>query len=80
MATLLGRGDAAGYSVVIAFVILVSAMPVGMPVVTTTVLAIGAREMARHKAIVNRCGCSRPSFHPLVSKTELRPSDPRASA
>lgn len=27
---------------------------VGMPVVTTTVLAVGAREMAREKAIVNR--------------------------
>ncbi|EIE22120.1 P-type ATPase [Coccomyxa subellipsoidea C-169] len=54
MATLLGRGDAAGYSVVIAFVILASTVPVGMPVVTGTVLAIGAREMARHKAIVNR--------------------------
>ena len=55
MAALLGRGEAPGYSIVIAFVILVSAMPVGMPVVTTAVLAIGAREMARHKAIVNRC-------------------------
>lgn len=29
--------------------------PVGMPVVTTTVLAIGAREMAKEKALVNRC-------------------------
>lgn len=54
MGALLGRGDAAGYSVVIAFVIMVSSMPVGMPVVTTTVLAIGAREMAKQKAIVNR--------------------------
>lgn len=26
----------------------------GMPVVTTTVLAIGAREMAKEKALVNR--------------------------
>ena len=26
----------------------------GMPVVTTTVLAVGAREMAKEKAIVNR--------------------------
>ena len=27
-----------------------------MPVVTTTVLAVGAREMAKEKAIVNRSG------------------------
>ena len=54
MAALLGRGDSAGYSVVIAVVVLVSTIPVGMPVVTATVLAVGARDMARHKAIVNR--------------------------
>jgi H+-transporting ATPase len=51
---LLVRGEQAGYSVVIVMVILVSTVPVGMPVVTTTVLAVGAREMAREKAIVNR--------------------------
>ena len=28
---------------------------IGMPVVTTTVLAIGARELANDKAIVSRC-------------------------
>lgn len=28
-----------------------------MPVVTTTVLALGAREMANEKALVNRYGC-----------------------
>ncbi len=54
LAALLGRGDSAGYSVVIAVVVLVSAIPIGMPVVTATVLAVGARDMARHKAIVNR--------------------------
>ena len=54
LGSLLGRGDSPGYSVVIAFVILVSSVPVGMPVVTTTVLAVGAREMAKQKAIVNR--------------------------
>jgi H+-transporting ATPase len=52
---LVGRGDSVGYAVVISFVILVSTIPIGMPVVTTTVLAVGAREMARQKAIVNRC-------------------------
>jgi H+-transporting ATPase len=54
LAVLLARGEEAGYSVVIAMVILVSTVPVGMPVVTTTVLAVGAREMAKEKAIVNR--------------------------
>ena len=54
LGALLGRGDSPGYSVVIAFVILVSSVPIGMPVVTTTVLAVGAREMAKQKAIVNR--------------------------
>ncbi|BDA48222.1 Plasma membrane ATPase 1 [Coccomyxa sp. Obi] len=54
LAALLGRGDSAGYSVVIAVVVLVSTIPIGMPVVTATVLAVGARDMARHKAIVNR--------------------------
>jgi H+-transporting ATPase len=43
-----------GYAVVTAFVIFVSVVPIGMPVVTTTVLAVGAREMAAEKAIVTR--------------------------
>ena len=60
LGALLGRGDSPGYSVVIAFVILVSSVPVGMPVVTTTVLAVGAREMAKQKAIVNRQSPSQP--------------------
>ena len=51
---LVGRGASAGYSIVTAFVIFVAAVPVGMPVVTTTVLAVGARQMAREKAIVTR--------------------------
>ena len=38
----------------IAFVILVSVVPIGMPVVTGAVLAAGAREMARERAIVTR--------------------------
>ena len=60
LGALLGRGDSPGYSVVIAFVILVSSVPVGMPVVTTTVLAVGAREMAKQKAIVYRQSPSQP--------------------
>lgn len=51
---LLARGASAGYSIVTAFVVLTSTIPIGMPVVTTTVLAVGAREMAKEKAIVNR--------------------------
>nr|AQM50087.1 P-type ATPase HA2 [Dunaliella maritima] len=43
-----------GYSIVTVFVIFTSVVPIGMPVVTTTVLAVGAREMAREKAIVTR--------------------------
>eukprot|EP00897_Mesotaenium_endlicherianum_P006539 jgi/Mesen1/5913/ME000030S05179 len=43
-----------GESFVIAFVILVAVVPIGMPLVTTAVLAVGAREMARNKAIVSR--------------------------
>lgn len=34
--------------------ILVSVVPIGMPVVTGAVLAAGAREMAQEKAIVSR--------------------------
>ena len=54
LAVLLARGEEVGYSIVTAMVILVSTVPVGMPVVTMTVLAVGAREMAKEKAIVNR--------------------------
>lgn len=35
--------------------ILVSVVPIGMPVVVGAVLAAGAREMAQEKAIVSRC-------------------------
>lgn len=52
---LVGRGASAGYALVTAFVIFVSSVPIGMPVVTTTVLAVGARQMAKEKAIVARC-------------------------
>ena len=51
---LLTRGASAGYSIVTSFVILTTAIPVGMPVVTTAVLAVGARGMAKEKAIVSR--------------------------
>ena len=51
---LLTRGASAGYSIVTCFVILTAAIPVGMPVVTTAVLAVGARGMAKEKAIVSR--------------------------
>ena len=34
--------------------ILVSVMPIGLPVVTGAVLAVGAREMVKEKAIVSR--------------------------
>eukprot|EP00899_Mesostigma_viride_P028511 jgi/Mesvir1/8845/Mv02741-RA.1 len=37
-----------------AFTILVAVVPVGMPVVTATMLAVGAKELAREKAIVSR--------------------------
>lgn len=53
---LVGRGAGAGYSLVTAFVIFVSSVPIGIPVVTTTVLAVGARQMAKEKAIVARWG------------------------
>lgn len=49
-----GRNDSVEYAIVTAFVIFVAVVPVGMPVVTTTVLAVGAREMAAEKAIVTR--------------------------
>jgi len=48
-------GNPPGYSIVTVFVIFTAVVPIGMPVVTTTVLAVGAREMAREKAIVTRC-------------------------
>lgn len=51
---LLCRGASAGYSIVTTFVVLSTAIPVGMPVVTTAVLAVGARGMAKEKAIVSR--------------------------
>lgn len=51
---MLTRGDGAGYSVSTTFVIFVSVVPIGMPVVTAAVLAVGAREMVREKAIVTR--------------------------
>ena len=72
LGSLLGRGDSPGYSVVIAFVILVSSVPIGMPVVTTTVLAVGAREMAKQKAIVNR-QAQRPDTSHDLSMHENRP-------
>lgn len=51
---LVGRNAPAGYALVTAFVIFVSSVPIGIPVVTTTVLAVGARQMAKEKAIVAR--------------------------
>ena len=53
-AVLMARGEGAGYSIVTCFVIYLAALPIGMPVVTTAVLAIGARQMAKEKAIVSR--------------------------
>lgn len=50
-----GKGASVEYAIVTAMVIFVSVVPIGMPVVTTTVLAVGAREMASEKAIVTRC-------------------------
>lgn len=38
----------------IAFIILAATIPIGMPVVTGAVLAVGAREMVAEKAIVTR--------------------------
>ncbi len=43
-----------GYAIVLSFIIFLGVVPVGMPVVTTTVLGVGARELAREKAIVSR--------------------------
>ncbi len=54
LVVMLTRGEGAGYSVSTTFVIFVSVVPIGMPVVTAAVLAIGAREMVREKAIVTR--------------------------
>ncbi len=54
LVVLLANGEGAEYSIVIFFVLLISCIPVGMPVVVGTVLAIGAREMAAEKALVNR--------------------------
>lgn len=51
---LVARDAGVGYSLVTAFVIFVSSVPIGIPVVTTTVLAVGARQMAKEKAIVSR--------------------------
>ena len=38
----------------IAFIVLASTIPIGMPVVVGAVLAVGAREMVAEKAIVSR--------------------------
>ena len=38
----------------VAFIILASTIPIGMPVVIGAVLAVGAREMVAEKAIVTR--------------------------
>ncbi|KAK9817909.1 hypothetical protein WJX72_004165 [[Myrmecia] bisecta] len=54
MAVLFARNRPAGYIVVTVFVIFVAVTPIGMAVVTTTVLALGARELAKEKAIVSR--------------------------
>ncbi|KAK9819692.1 hypothetical protein WJX72_001191 [[Myrmecia] bisecta] len=51
---LLIRGAPIGYVVVTVFVIFVAVVPIGMPVVVGTVLALGARELASEKAIVSR--------------------------
>lgn len=51
---LLARGEPVGYTFIVFFVVFVAVVPIGMPVVTTTVLAIGAQEMIREKAIVSR--------------------------
>jgi H+-transporting ATPase len=51
---LVGRNSGVGYALVTAFVIYVAVIPIGMPVVTTTVLAVGAQGMAKEKAVVSR--------------------------
>ncbi|KAI3423925.1 hypothetical protein D9Q98_009759 [Chlorella vulgaris] len=51
---IIGRTGDIGLAFVTAFVILVSVVPIGMPVVVGAVLAAGAREMAQEKAIVSR--------------------------
>lgn len=58
---LVARDAGVGYSLVTAFVIFVSSVPIGIPVVTTTVLAVGARQMAKEKAIVSRWVHVRPT-------------------
>lgn len=71
-AVLMARGEGAGYSIVTCFVIYLAALPVGMPVVTTAVLAIGARQMAKEKAIVSRSAGRRSIiFHAFVSLVQL---------
>lgn len=54
LAVLLGTGEPAGYAITTTFVVFVSVVPIGMPVVTGAVLAVGAREMAAEKAICSR--------------------------
>ena len=54
LSVLFARGASAGYTIVTSFVLLTASIPVGMPVVTTAVLAVGARGMAKEKAIVAR--------------------------
>ena len=51
---LVPRDAPVGFSVVFCFVIVTSVIPIGLPVVTTTVLAVGAREMANEGAVVSR--------------------------
>ena len=48
------RDKGVGYAFIISSVVYVSVVPIGIPVVTGTVLAIGAREIAKEKAIVSR--------------------------
>lgn len=54
LAVIIARFDDVGYAFAIAFIILAATIPIGMPVVTGAVLAVGAREMVAEKAIVTR--------------------------